>query len=439
MAILSKEESKRILAKALSFSKADECEVSLTSGAEGNIRYALNKVTTSGVQDDVGLNIESRFGKKSASTSVNVLTEDAIRQAVRRSEELARLAPENPEYVPLLGPQTYGESPQAWSQATADLKPEFRTAAAGASIKPCRQKNLTAAGFLTDNAGANAMMNSKGLFAYHRDTGVDFSVTIRTPDGTGSGWAQKDFTDANMLDTGKVSAVAIEKAEMSREPKAIEPGKYTVILEPAAVANLVGNMIGAFFARTADEGRSFMSKKGGGTKLGEKIVDERISLYSDPNHPIVPFSPWAGDGRPQKKMYWLKNGVVQNLFYDRYWAEKQGVDGPPPPNGGVIEGGDASVADLIKDTKKGILVTRLWYIRFVDPQTLLFTGLTRDGTFYIENGKIVYPIKNLRFNESPIIMLNNLEALGKSERFEGNLVPPMKVRDFTFTGSSDAV
>lgn len=283
------------------------------------------------------------------------------------------------------------------------------------------------------------MMNSKGLFAYHRNTNLSFSVTVRTPDGTGSGWAQKDFNDMTLMDTREVSRVAMQKAELSREPKAIEPGKYTVILEPAAVSELVGNMMGAFFARSADEGRSFMSKKGGGTKLGEKIVDERISLYSDPNHPVVPFSPWSGDGRPQKKIYWIRNGVVENLFYDRYWAEKQGVEGAPPPNGGVIEGGTASVEDLIKDTKKGILVTRLWYIRFVDPQTLLFTGLSRDGTFYIEDGKIAYPIKNMRFNESPIIMLNNLEALGKAERYEGNLVPSMKIRDFTFTGSSDAV
>jgi predicted Zn-dependent protease len=282
-------------------------------------------------------------------------------------------------------------------------------------------------------------MNSKGLFAYHRETSVEFTVTVRTPDGTGSGWATRDYNDVSKLDTKTASEIAMQKAEMSREAKAIEPGKYTVILEPAASVDLIGNMMGNFNARSADEGRSFLAKKGGGNKLGEKIVDERITLYSDPMDPNVPFSSWTGDGQRREKTYWLKDGVVMNMFYDRYWAEKQGKKPLPGPAGGVMLGGDASLEDLIKDTKKGILVTRLWYIRTVDPQTLLYTGLTRDGTFYIENGKIKYPIKNLRFNESPVIMLNNIEAMGIPQRIDGNMVPPMKIRDFTFTSLSDAV
>ena len=153
----------------------------------------------------------------------------------------------------------------------------------------------------------------------------------------------------------------------------------------------------------------------------------------------MPSAPWAGDGQARKKMNWLENGVVKNLFYSRYWAKEKGVDPVPFPSNGVMDGGDASLEDLIKDTKKGILVTRLWYIRTVDPQTLLYTGLTRDGTFFIENGKIKHPVKNFRFNESPIIMLNNLEELGQQVRINGNLIPYMKVRDFTFTSLSDAV
>jgi predicted Zn-dependent protease len=198
-------------------------------------------------------------------------------------------------------------------------------------------------------------------------------------------------------------------------------------------------MFGAFNARTADEGRSFMSKEGGGTKLGEKIVDERINIWSDPQHPDVPTATWNGSGQPLKKMKWIENGVVKNLAYGRYWAKEKGVEAVPFPSNGIMEGGDASLEDLVKSTKKGILVTRLWYIRGVDPQTLLYTGLTRDGTFYIENGKIKYPVKNFRFNESPIIMLNNLETLGKQVRIDGNLIPYMKIRDFTFTSLSDAV
>jgi predicted Zn-dependent protease len=198
-------------------------------------------------------------------------------------------------------------------------------------------------------------------------------------------------------------------------------------------------MINAMGARQADEGRSFLAKKGGGTKLGEKIVDERISIYSDPMHPDVPGATWTGEGMPIEPMQWIEKGVVKNMFYNRFWADKKGVAATPPPTNAIIEGGKASLEDLIKDTKKGILVTRLWYIRAVDPQTLLYTGLTRDGTFYIENGKIKFPVKNFRFNESPIIMLNNLDALGQSQRVGNRMIPAMRVRDFTFTSLSDAV
>ena len=188
-----------------------------------------------------------------------------------------------------------------------------------------------------------------------------------------------------------------------------------------------------------------MSKPGGKTKLGEKIVDERVTIYSDPTHPELPASPWSGDGQPQGKVNWIEKGVVKNLSYSRYWAQKQGKKPLPGPNNVIMNGGTMSLEDMIKSTQRGILVTKLWYIRDVDPQTLLLTGLTRDGTFYIENGKIKHPIKNFRFNESPVIMLNNLDALGKPERVvstESNqnyLLPPMKIREFTFSSLSDAV
>jgi predicted Zn-dependent protease len=282
------------------------------------------------------------------------------------------------------------------------------------------------------------MLTSNGLFAYNQSTDVDFTVTMRTNDGTGSGWVKRDFNDVKKFDADEAAKVAIDKAVMSRQAKAIEPGKYTVILEPAASADLLRNMSGSFNARTADEGRSFMSKDDG-NKMGDKIVDERVNVWSDPLHPDVPTSTWNGSGLPLKKTNWIENGVVKNLAYSRYWAEQKGVEPVPFPSNFIMEGGSASREELIKSTKRGILVTRLWYIRSVDPQTLLYTGLTRDGTFYIENGEIRYPVKNFRFNESPIIMLNNLEALGEQVRINGNLIPYMKIRDFTFTSLSDAV
>lgn len=438
MGLLSETEAKAILEKVMTFSQADECEANLEGNEAGNLRYARNTVTTSGRVSDMTLVVQSSFGKRSGTATINEFDDDSLKKVVRRSEELARLAPENPEFVSNLGPQKYKTSP-AYVEATARISPEYRAQAAGASILPCREKDLTAAGFLQHGASFRSMMNRKGLFAYHRGTNVDFSVTVRTADGSGSGWASRDYNDVAKLDTGKASAVAVEKAIRSREPKAVEPGKYIVILEPAASIGLLQNMIFNFAARRADEGRSFMAKKGGGTRLGEKIVDERVTIFSDPFHPDVPTSPFTGDGRPREKTVWIEKGVVKNLFYSRYWAEKQGVKAVPPPANGIVQGGEANLEDLIRDTPRGILVTRTWYIRTVDPQTLLYTGLTRDGTFLIEDGKISRPVKNFRFNESPITMLNNLEALGRPQRIDGSLIPPMKVRDFTFTSLSNAI
>jgi predicted Zn-dependent protease len=351
---------------------------------------------------------------------------------------LAKLAPENPEFMPVLGPQKLLKS-KGWFESTADIDSKYRAQAAASSIGPCREKELVAAGFLEDTTGFQAIANSAGLSAYYPETTCSFSVTVRTDDGTGSGWARRDFNDAALLDTDKASAIAMEKAAMSRAAKAIEPGKYTVILEPAAVRGLLQPMMFNFDARRADEGRSFLTKAGGGTKLGEKIVDERVNLYSDPSNGEVPASPWADDGQARERIYWIKNGVVENMFRTRFWAKKTDKPAIPFPGNGIMEGGDASLEDLIRDTKRGVLITRFWYIRTVDPQTLLYTGLTRDGTFFIENGKIAYPIKNMRFNESPVIMYNNLEALGRPMRIRNSLLPPVKVRDFTFSSLSDAV
>jgi len=438
MAIYTKEEARRIMEKALSFSTADACEINISGSESGNIRYARNTVSTSGHRSNQTLVVQSNFGLKSGTATIDEFDDASLKKVVQRAEELAKLSPENPEFMAPLEPQTYDES-ITYSEATANIKPEFRADVAASSINPAAAKDVTSAGFLNDAAGFSAMLNSNGLFAYNKSTNVNFTVTMRTNDGTGSGWVTRDFNDVNKFDAVEASNVAIDKAIMSREAKAIEPGKYTVILEPAASIGLLQNMFGSIDARTADEGRSFMSKEGGGTKLGEKIVDERINLWSDPLHPEVPTPTWNGQGQPLKKMNWIENGVVKNLAYSRYWAKQKGIDPVPFPSNAIMDGGDASLEDLIKSTRKGILVTRLWYIRGVDPQTLLYTGLTRDGTFYIENGKIKHPVKNFRFNESPIIMLNNLEELGQQVRINGNLIPYMKVRDFTFTSLSDAV
>jgi predicted Zn-dependent protease len=445
MAILTRDEARAILEKVLKLSKADGCEVNLGGSVGGNLRFARNTVTTSGAVETTSLAVQSNLGKKSGTATINEFDDASLEKVVRRSEELAKLAPENPEFVEFLEPQQYLQ-PKAYFESTATIRPETRAEAARTSIEPAQAKDITVAGFYEDSAFFQSKLNSKGLYAYHSGTDVNFSLTARTNDGTGSGYAARNHNDVGKIDASRVSSIAIDKAVLSKNPKAIEPGKYTVILEPAASVGLLQFMFFGMDARQADEGRSYMSKPGGGTKLGEKLVDERVTIYSDPTHPELPASPYSGDGRPQEKTFWIEKGVVKNLYYSRYWAQKQGVKGVPFPNGGIFEGGDMSLEAMIQDTKKGVLVTRTWYIRMVDPQTVLLTGLTRDGTYYVEDGKIQFPIKNFRFNESPIIMLNNLEALGKPERigaggdnFAGALIPPMKIRDFTFSSLSDAV
>ncbi|MPR34063.1 TldD/PmbA family protein [Salmonirosea aquatica] len=449
MATLTRAEAKKIIDKVLSYSKADEMSVGLSGNRTGNIRYARNSVSTSGETNNLSLAGTAVFGKKSGTATINEFDDASLEKTVRRAEEIAQLAPENPEYVPMLGPQTYLE-PKSFAQSTANITPDYRAQAAFDSLDPCRKKNLVAAGYLEDSAGFSAIGNSKGLFGYNPSTSVDFSITVRTADGLGSGYAIRDVNDVSKLSTKSATEVAMQKALASVNARALEPGKYTVILEPAAAVDLLQNMMGSMDARNADEGRSFLSKKGGETRLGEKLFDERVNIYSDPMNLEIPGSPFGGggggrfggggsDGRPQGKVSWIENGVVKNMYYSRYWSQTKGVAGVPPPSGFIMAGGTQSLADMIKNTDKGILVTRFWYIRAVDPQTLLYTGLTRDGTFYIENGVIKYPVKNFRFNESPVIMLNNLEAMGVPQRISGNLVPPLKIRDFTFSSLSDAV
>jgi len=445
MALLSQDEARTLLQKVLSFSKADECQVSLNGSTGGNIRYALNSVSTSGNLDQMSLGVSSVFGKRLGTATINEYDDASLEKAVRRSEEMARLAPENPEFMPFLGPQNYDTPSRTYVPETAAVDSKLRADLVQKSLQISRDNKLSAAGYLENSTAFYALMNSHGLFAYTTNTAVNFSVTLRTEDGTGSGYATRGYNDISKLDVPAVSRTAAWKASKSTGAKALEPGKYTVILEPAAGIVLLENLYGNLDARNADEGRSFLSLPGGKTRLGEKLVDERINIYSDPHNEDLPTYYYTFDGQPQKKISWIDKGVVKNLFYSRYWAKQKGVPSVPQPDGIIMDGGSASIEDLIKSTEKGILVTRLWYIRSVDPQTLLYTGLTRDGTFYIENGEIKFPVKNFRFNESPVIMLNNLETLGKPERTisgesgSSALIPAMKIRDFTFTSLSDAI
>ena len=444
MSILNKEEAQILLKKALSYSKADECEVALNGSDAGNIRYARNAVSTAGEINRLNLSVSSSYGKRTGTATIDEFDDASLEKVVRRSEELAQLAPENPEHMPLMGPQTFAES-ITYVQSTADITPDSRAEAVGKSIQVSRDAELEAAGYLENSVNFEAILNSRGLFAYNKGTDVVFTITTRNEEGTGSGYAARGFNDVSKLDTYAATRVATSKANGSIGAKAIEPGKYTVILEPVAVAYMLENMFFGLDARNADEGRSFMSKPGGGNRLGEQLMDQKVTIYSDPFNSDLPSATWNREGQPLEKRMWIDKGIVRNLSYSRYWAGQKNVSPVPGPGNIIMEGGTESIEEMIKSTEKGVLVSRLWYIRMVDPQTLLLTGLTRDGTFYIENGEIKFPVKNFRFNESPVIMLNNVEAMGRPERsisvesYRSYLVPPMKVRDFTFTSLSDAV
>jgi predicted Zn-dependent protease len=446
--IWTREQAKALTDRALSFSKAEETQVVLSGGDRANVRFARNSVTTSGASSGYSLAITAKVGQRSGTVTASEFSDASLQRAVKNAEEIARLSPENPEAMPLLGAQVYKDV-QTYFEDTAGATPEWRAGAVRAALDAAKEKNVDAAGFVETSAQILAAATSKGQFGYGRFTAADYNLTARTPDGTGSGWASKSFNELRLLQPKALASAAIDKAARSHEPVGIEPGKYTVVLEPAAMADIIANLAFAADARQADEGRSFFSKKGGGTRIGEQVVNEKVTLYSDPSHAMAPAVPFDTDGLPLQRIDWIGKGVLKNLSYSRYWAQKQGKTATPQPGNLIMEGGTASMADLIGGVERGVLVTRFWYIRSLDPQTLLVTGLTRDGLFLIEKGKVTRPVKNMRWNESPVFALNNLDAMTASERAVSGegiggagfsiVCPAARIREFTFTSGSDAV
>jgi predicted Zn-dependent protease len=465
---LSRDEAEALAKQVLSFANADETRVTITSGTRMNTRFANNQITTSGDRYDISVAVRSTFGRRSATATTNSLDPAALKRVVDSAQRIAKLSPEDPEALGELAAQQYAPG-GGWSDATANMDPATRATITKTITEPARAASLMSTGYFEAQAGSTAVATSKGLFAYNRQTESVLTTTARTADATGSGWGGGAHWDVAKLDPAAYGRTAVQKARASVNPSAVEPGRYTVILEPTAVGNLVQLILGAANARSADEGRSFFTKPGGGNKIGMKVMDERVTLVSDPADPDTASAPFALDGTPGKRVVWIENGVVKNLAYDRFWAQKQGKEANVGGGGGGFGGGgggggggfgggapgglkmlgtDKSLEQMIADTQRGLLVTRFWYIRPVDPRTVLYTGLTRDGTFLIENGKIVKAVKNLRFNESPVFMLNNLEDLGRPIRVSASeaggpgtpiVMPPIRCRDFTFSSISDAV
>jgi predicted Zn-dependent protease len=440
--MLTQDEIRIILDKVMSMSTADETEVYVGSYRNSLTRFAENHIHQNVSQDNVYLSVTAILGNRMGEASTNKTDDDFIKKTVLNAIEIAQISPPDEELLPRLGSQKYQEV-QAYDPEIDNLTPMDRAREVADVVKSCEKNGLTAAGLFSDSSGIGAMATSKGLFAPYQRSDINFSVTAMGDDS--SGWADKSSYKKSEIGVRSLGQIAIDKAIKSRNPKDIPPGKYTVILEPDAVSELIGFMFYGFNALAVDEGRSFLTGR-----MGQKIVGDYITLVSDPYHPLHQGRPFDGDGVPTKRVELIKNGIAQNLVYDRLTAKKHGMDPTGHGGGGrnaygaypscpVIEGGNASLEEMIASTDKGILVTRFWYTNIVDPMQVIVTGMTRDGTFWIENGKVTHGIKNFRINQNVLDMLNNVEMMSESVLAGGIVVPAMKVRDFNFSSGTDAV
>jgi len=448
----TREEVKAITDKVLNMAKADAVEVRFSGGERSATRYANSTITANLVEHDQEVQITVFYGQKSASASTHQFDDGSLKSAIEQAQELAKRRPDNPELMPpVKPPQEYLAVDSALPPAVA-FGPAERARLVKQSVDVCEKKGVLGAGYIPKLHWTDALANSEGLFAYYRYAEASFILTCRTPDGTGSGWAgTTGLKDVTKIDATALSEIAADKALKSRKPRAIEPGNYTVILEPRPAARLLSLMLFALNARPAEEGRSFMSgAERGTTKLGQKIFGENVTIRSDVGNPILRQTPIGPDGLASRPVTWVEKGVVKNLFYDRYWAKKQNKAFTPtgPQQSLVMDGGDATIDQMVKSTRRGLLITFFWYIRPVEQMTLLNTGMTRDGMFLIENGEIAGPVQNFRWNDGPARAFNNISMLGRAVPmhigeaydFPGTaLVPAMKIEDFRMTSISPAV
>ncbi len=439
MGTVTKDQANQILGKLLQLAKAPgtDCIASLSSNRHGNTRFAVNEISSSADVEKQSLSVTIQIGKRQASASTNQLDDRSLADVVGRATRMAKLAPENPEALPPLGRQTYRGAPGASDPATANLTPAARAKAVGAAL--AFGKDAIISGYFEHMARLQMLASSQGMRATHEWTTVDLRVTARTSDATGSGWGGGTGHRAGDLDAAALAKIAVDKAKASAKPTKLDPGRYTVVLEPAAVSDLFSWLTGSLGARRADEGRSFFSKPGGGTRVGEKLFPDFVTVKTDPTDPHLTSRPFDGEGVPIGPTTWIDNGTVKALTYSRYWAQKQGKQATGNPSGWILEGGKATRDELIKGVKRGVLITRFWYLRSLDPQTILVTGLTRDGVFLIENGAVTRPLTNFRFNESPVHMLAKCDALTPAVISQWIRVPALRTHEFNLASVSEAV
>jgi len=430
--------SEKILALVKARAPSADAIVSVHEGRTAGTRFACNEMTTAVDSDDGSIELTIALENRHASASTNRTDDASLEALADRAVHMAKLAPADPEWMPVLGAQPISRVPDAWDNRTAALDGGPRASFVSSAIEQAEINKAIAAGFYTSTYRRELRVSSTGFRAEHAWTSATFTMTARTPDGSGSGWAGGEETSATML-RAEIASTAIHRCLRSQQPRSLPAGKYTVILEPDAVGDLLSFLIDALDARSADEGRSFFSKSRG------KLFAENVTLVSNPTDPRTAARPYDGDGLPLAPTTWIDHGVLRALRYSRYWAAKQkqkptGHHGSYQLLGGTADDTDA----LVKQVDKGLLVTRFWYTRWLDPRTLLVTGLTRDGVFWIEKGAISHPVNNFRFNESPAKMLASCSALTRMpvrvpSYYEVLRVPALIAHDFEMASVSAAV
>ena len=445
--LMPEAEVRRVLENVLRLARslgAEETEVHLDETASSLTRFANNAIHQNVAEHGVHVSIRTVAGSRTARVTTNRLDDDSLRAAIEASMSLARSQPGDPGLLPLPGRQTYRKV-NRFVAATARLTPEDRARAVRRACDFALERGQVAAGIFSSSQTQAAVGNSRGLFATCRDTHATFSITMQQ--GSAASWAKANAASVRDIAPQKLAQRASEKAQMATDAHELAPGPYTVILEPAAVLDLVGFLFYDFAATALQDKRSCFNER-----MGRQLFGKEITITDDVYHPLQLGAPFDGEGMPRQRVVLVDRGVPRNLVYARRSAKAAGKRptghgfalpneyGEAPMNL-VFSGGDASLEKMIASTDRGLLVTRLWYIREVDPYEKVMTGMTRDGLFLVESGRVTSAVRNFRFNQSILEMLRNVEMLGPAVRATGEeafemVVPAAKVHDFNFASST---
>jgi PmbA protein len=441
---LTRQRAAEVFDKVLKYSTADETEATVSATTSALTRFANNTIHQNVAEETVSLSVRLVSEGRMARASTNRFDEASIRKLCEDALVLAKLQAPCPELLPMPGPQTYRALDRFFAE-TAQLTPQTRAETVAQVVERAEKDGLTAAGIFSSGASAFGLFNSRGLKAYHEETMSEFSVTMMSD--SSSGWAKRTAPNWMELEPLELAERAAQKALASREPRDIAPGRYTVILEPSAMLDLLGFMILDFSGQAVHEQRSCFTGR-----VGQKVFGANVNFRDDVFHPLQTGAPFDGEGIPRQRVGIVEKGEVKNLVYARQTAHKLGAQptghGFPLPNeyaeaplNIVMDGDRSSVDEMIRSTDCGMLVTRFWYIREVDPYKKILTGMTRDGTFQIEDGQLKHGVKNLRFNQSLVDMLGQIEMMSPPQRTAGEesfemVVPAAKIRDFNFASST---